>query len=77
MDKQQILNKDYLIKLGAIQEKGKIYSIDFYKVAVFEDGFIFFLGTSMFSHKIQGKTIEDFDKIWHEINNPTNANYPT
>jgi len=69
MDKQQVLNKEYLIEKGAKHENGKIYSIEFYKVAVFEDGFTFFLGTSMFSNKISGKTISDFDKIWKEVNN--------
>ena len=69
MNKQQILNKEYLIEKGAKHENGKIYAIDFYKIAVFDDGFIFFLGTSMFSKRIKGKTIADFDKIWQEVTN--------
>lgn len=69
MDKENILNKEYLIELGAKKEKGKIYSIKCYKVAVFDDGFIFFLSTSLFADRIKGKTISDFDKILEALEN--------
>ncbi len=57
------LTKEHIIQSGGKHEIGKVYRIDCFKVVLFDKGFLFTLGTSLFAQRIKGKTIADFDKI--------------
>lgn len=65
--KTKPLTKEHIIQSGGKHEIGKVYRIDCFKVVLFEEGFLFILGTSMFAQRIKGKTIAEFDKIMSYI----------
>jgi hypothetical protein len=69
MNKNEILTVEYLTELGAKHDIGKVYVLDNYKIIVLDDGFVFLLGSSMFSSRVTGKTIQDFNKIREAVGN--------
>ena len=69
MKNEQILTKENLLELGATNDVGRVCVLENYKIIVFNDGFIFLLGSSMLSEKINGKTVDDFNEIWKAVHN--------
>lgn len=62
-----VLTKEQLESIGGIFDVGKVYNLNYYKVILFDDGFVFLKGPSMLSETEKGKTLEDLENILKEL----------
>ena len=63
------LTEEWLLKFGATHFAGRVYHLDMYKIAIFDDGAVLILG-SMLSNKISiGKYVHQLQNLYFALTN--------